>query len=475
MKNRFHRISQKRQQGYAEALVPLMTLIVIGFGILLAASFVVSLLLPLKLKGHAKKIGLTVVIVFWGWQCWTHFGKKKYEEEMRLAARAHCENELNSIPSVINLEGFLDDAAALRISTLRKLFEERRLKFIEVRVQSHWNKPPSIAYPNGQGESGWEIKQPVNSYIRLELSNKDNPLCLELPYGIKSEINRPPFLPNTCIAGTALEKPTARYRLHLEEKGNPKDSKFGTWVLLDSETNMRLVSLTTSDKHEKIAPGGIAPVEHSKSTDCGSPNTTIVNRFLNTNDTQVSPQLLTTKVITADISPDILSADPSTHRTYATETVLEHSVKEASHLYNPEIYLEQWQQSVEKAQRNRWAGYGSKLVDWKNQQLLSLKVKQDTWPWHVLATEAGFFVFSTSREWQSNDENLLVHYTPDGKLVRAVRIETDSAQKENPMCGQFMPRAIELTEDRIKLISGCNTGSLYAKSVVWSISRDSVK
>lgn len=475
MKNRFPRINLKRQQGYAEALVPLMTLLVIGFGILLVVTFFISLLLPLTLKGHAKKIGLTVVIVFWGWQAWMHSGKKIYEKEVWLAAQAHCEKELNSIPPTINLEGFLDDAAALRKSTLLELFEERRLKFIEVRVQSHWDKPPSIAYPNGQGESGWEINQPANSYIRLELSNKDNPRCLEPPYGIKSEINRPPFLPNTCIAGTVLEKPTARYILYLEEKGSPKDGKFGTWVLLDSETNMRLASLTTSDKHEKIVPGYIAPIEQRNTTDCRSPNTTIVNRFLNANDKQVSPQLLTTKVITADISPDILSADSSAHRTYATETVLEHSEEEARHLFYPEIFLEQWQLSVEKAQRRRWAGYGSKLIDWKNQQLLSLKVKQDTWPWHVLATEAGFFVFSTSREWQSNDENLLVHYTPEGKLIRAVRIETDSAQKEKPICGHFMPRAIELTEDRIKLISGCSAGRLYAKSVVWSISRDAVK
>jgi len=83
-----------RQMGYAEGLVPLMTLIIFTLLGVLLIVFVVSFVIPFVwLKGKARIVIVVCVISLWGYVYWSQIGTPEAQKRWRVAGWAQCEKE----------------------------------------------------------------------------------------------------------------------------------------------------------------------------------------------------------------------------------------------------------------------------------------------------------------------------------------------------------------------------------------------
>jgi hypothetical protein len=209
------------------------------------------------------------------------------------------------------VDGFLDEVAALRKRHILTLFTHRKLKFVELMVQQRPNGKVEIAYPDGEGESGWGVDLPVGSFVRLELSREGDSRCLPettLPYGLDKKFNAPPFLSDTCLAATYSNGPTARYSISFANPPQGASKGSGNWQLKDREKNTVLASLTDVPPIPWVQSGWDLSTDQTKTGQtCGSRHTALVDRLWAVNGAPLHPQLLARTVVIAKQSPKRLN------------------------------------------------------------------------------------------------------------------------------------------------------------------------
>jgi hypothetical protein len=450
---------RSRQRGYAEALVPLMTLIVIGALAVLLVTLILSFVLPTRLlKGKARISAVAVVALIWVALFWRYVGEPELYKKWRRATIEDCRAELAHIPELIRVDGFLDEGAALRKDMLLQLFSERGLSFVEIRVRQSNGKAPHIVYPDGDFESSWTLANPRTSTVRLELSADDDPACTALPDRLEERITQPPFLPNTCIKLTYLDAPTARYVLQLQPAAPLPSRKQGRWQLVDRLNGQMIASLPTVDPlsgipaSRKLSSDARRPVN-----DCRSPHTVLVDRLRSARPAAepLNSQVLAREEIQA--TTDVIAISTSSTKLPEVVADAEETLwteEEEQMLFNPELHQNGWREAVATAKKQGRAPYGSQLLDWDKKKLVSLKpTTQDPYPWKVFSDGNGFFAVSTSPSWYERSSNLLVRYRRDGTLAWSVRVLTPSTPKHT--CQKFWPQAVYATSSHLVLADRC--------------------
>lgn len=451
-------VRRSRQRGYAEGLVPLMTLLVYGLLGLLLIAFIASFLLPIAwLKGRWRIAALLCVVGFWGHLYFKNVTAPEEDRTWRRAGWARCEVEQEQLPSSIVVDGFLDEGAALRTRVLYALFAERHLDFIEVKVPQSGADAGRIAYPDGDGESGWFLPSSKGSYVRLQLGKKGDPACVDLPYGLSDRMDRPPFLPDTCIAATYSNAPTARYALSLGTGASRDTRQYGSWVLLDRTTGQPIVRLTTTDTPGRVSSAGLGLSLPARPLvgDCRSPHTIIVDRLIGSDSARQTQLLLVERV---DAKPDVTSIDQAASNMPLVRAISEpflYSEAEEGSLFAPEIRQSEWKLAIEQAFSAGYADYGSTLVDLRARRLISLAPtsRANSYPWQVFAVGEAFLVVSTSPGWYETSSNLMALYSRDGRLLWAVHVE-----KPGPadiQCTHWWPQAAYITTTDLVLADRC--------------------
>jgi len=451
------------QRGYAEGLVPLMTLIVYGLLGLLIVAIIASLLTPIAwLKGKWRFAVVACVFVFWGHLYWDKIQRPKDLTKWRLAGWAQCDIEQANLPLSIAVDGFLDEGAAIRKDSLLKLFSERRLRFIEVKVRPSPEVAARVAYPDGDQEGVWVVPDVNTPYARLELGQKGDPACTALPVGVSSRVDRAPFLPDTCITLKPRASPTARYSLTLHPSTAPEPTEYGSWSFINRKTGEKLAVLTTVDTLNSISSGQVSPRDAQKpDSDCRSPYTVIIDRLTNfagKGDVEHPTQLL--EVELAKSNADVARIDTSAVNVPLLKPVIEQTLyteQESRELFSPEIWMPEWESSVGRARERGIASYGSKLIVWPERKLVSLipTAKTNTFPWQVFAVDKGFIVLPTSPSWYETPHNLVARYSRDGSLQWAIRIASQAGGSVK--CSHFWPQAVYSTATHLVFADRCAT------------------
>lgn len=437
----------------ADEFGPVLTLLVfvIGAGFLLL--FAASILVPVFfLKGRKRFVCLATVAMFWvGFYFWNN-----YESTIRGWAYTHCVEEQKLLPAFLQVDGFTDEGAALRKQDVLKFFTERNIKFIEIKVQNNGNMGPEIAYPDGDQEPGWKVSRPIGSYAKIELGQKGDPDCMDLPYGIEGRVDRPPFLPDTCIKATYFDEAQARYALVLDPKGNPHGRLYSSWTFIDRSRGERLAALTTTDTSTTVTAGNFSRIEGARLAECQAPYTAIANRITGAQE-HIPPQLLVQTKVRARIEPgDIETKFINIPTVSATDEVAVYSEAESNRLFNSWLDHNEWKTSIEKAKLQGWANHSSNVVDWSTRRYISLipVAEGNSYPWTSFALNKGFIVLSTGRSWEEENTHLIVRYDIDGNLIWSIKAVSPPGPSSDPSC-RFTPRAISITKDSLVLSTNC--------------------
>lgn len=454
--------SRTRQRGYSEALVPLVKIFAYGALVVIAVTFILSLVLPIRLlKGKIRIAVVSMVIVTWAVLFWRNIVEPKLDRNWRMATLKECEDELPNIPESIEVDGFLDEGAAIRMSKLLKLFSERRLSFVEIRARQSSGNAPHIVYSDGGGELHWSLVNPRTSLVRLELGKDDDPACAKLPYGLEGRIKQPPFLPNTCIKLTYLDAPTARYMLALQPAETQPLRKRGSWQIVDRLDGQVIASLATVDRPPRIGAAWDYTVGAKRFViECQAPHTVLVDRFRAPRLATAPPslQVLSTERIQANTDVTVVSTS-STESPKVAANAEEAFWTEAEEkmLFSPTSSEDAWREAVATARKLGRGPFGSMLLDWKAQKLVALDItkQENPYPWQVFSDGSGFFAVSTSPSWYERNSNLLVRYRSDGTLAWSVRVLTPSTSKR--ACWLFWPRAVYITSSHLVLAAACRT------------------
>lgn len=468
-------VARSRQRGFADELAPLLIFIIYGVLTLMAVAFVTSFVLPIRLfQGRARRVALGMVSLAWAGIFVWKVMVPHWESTARLAIFKQCEAQLASVPDVLEVDGILDEGAALRKRMIWDLFAVRHLSFVEIKVRRPEGKAAEIAYGDGDEPRGWELSDPQTSWVRLELMSDRNPGCANLPLGLQGQFNRPPFLPDSCIKLTYLQAPTARYALSLQPASGRLFRQQGAWQLVDRATGKSIASLATVDPSPWVSAGSVlSPEGAPRSKDCFAPHTVLVDRLHGTaaSDPVRDTHLLDLERIQAKTDvKGIDAADPLLPEARAVAEQVAWTEQEEKALFNPDIYFEPWRDAVALARERNTSPYGSRLLDLQERKLVSLvpTTARNPHPWQVFAARNGFFALSTSPSWNERRSNLLVRYRRDGSMAWAARIVTPAAVTQS--CRIFWPQAIYLTSTRLVLADRCSPkAGKYVQGEAWSV------
>lgn len=407
------------------------------------------------LKGITRVIGIICVVGIWMYLYQTKLNTHDPLLERRVAARKICETELNQLPDSVALEGFTDDGAALRIDALLNFFQERRLSFVEIKIRSDERGRPFIAYPRGDGESGWLVDGEVGTYAKLELGSKGDRDCATLPASAKYNIDRVPFLPDTCMRITYSAQPTSDYRLSLIPT---TELNFGAWVLLNQKNGKELARLTTVDSENSISSGRATRLSGKRDTDCRSPHTVIADRLIGVATSfDKKSQILNSKTVDADV--DMTKEDISNYPLLKSSLKFDWSStdeKLSAWRYSPQSSHELWSEMVLQSMIHDHSNYGELLLNWKSRELISLRVAQEKnpYPWQSFSLDDGFIVLSQKSGWSTRQENVLARFSKTGKLIWVVRVPTPADTSDK--CNTSWPQAVYIENNDFILDMRCN-------------------
>jgi len=433
-------------------------------GIVLLA-IIVTISIPFfLLKGLARVIGVICVVGIWTYLYHTKLNTHDPELERRVAAWKICETELNQLPDSIALDSFTDDGAALRLDALLDLFKERRLTFVEIKIRSDERGRPFIAYPTGDGESGWLVDGEVGAYAKLELGSKGEPDCAPLPSSVEYSIDRVPFLPDTCMRITYSSKPTSDYRLSLIPATK---LTYGAWVLLKQKDGKELAKLTAIDTENSISAGRAKKLIEKRDTDCRSPHTVIADRLIGTATSfDKQSKVLNSKTVDAEV--DVTKEDINNHSLLEASLKVDWSSKDeklSTWRYSPQSSHELWSEMVLQAMIHDHSNYGELLLNWKSHELISLRVTQEKnpYPWQSFSLGDGFIVLSQKSGWSTRQENVLAKFSKTGKLIWLVRVPTPANSSEK--CSTSWPQAVYIENNDFILDMRCNRWKIPVKAL----------
>lgn len=451
--------------------------VIVGGILLFALGTVVAV--GLLFKGKFRIPAVCVIVLFWGglYQVKVAMPIKASKEEtsFRTAAWKQCESDLASLEASYPVDGVLDEAASLRKRQVLQLLSERKLNFIEFKVQQFESGHPRIAYADGEGENSWEVKRPVGSFVRIELGKVDDPACdTDLVYGVKGRTQKPPFLPDTCLKTSFPEAPTARYAITHKLGGHTANAKFNAWQLVDRQQNKVLAQLTTVEQPERASPArDLSRFPDRSLSDCRSPHTLLADRLVGIDQSIVGhPQLVSITTVIARVPPKSLdlkvSSAPKVQATAELTALDEEADRQISHPY---IAKQGWINAVDQAKRTGWGTYGPQLLDWKNRQLITLQLMEgNAYPWASSSGDDGFWVRSTGTNWYQRPDNLIARYSANGQFLWMASIVGTEVEVLPEGC-EMIPYAMAFDARFVSLHKPCRNVKSTREGLAWRIKR----
>jgi hypothetical protein len=468
-------------------------LIIVGFALLVVA---LSIYLVAKMfRGRLRLPAILVVLAAWGLVYELQLGGPGRESQARhnerMQANTQCNEDLIALSQTANggffeVDGFLDEVAALRKRHILTLFTHRKLKFVELMVQQRPNGTVEIAYPDGESGGGWGVSLPVGSFVRLELSREGDSRCLAdtaLPYGLNGRINAPPFLPDTCLAATYSSVTTARYSIAFANLPQGASEGLIKWQLTDRKNNTVLASLTDVRPDPWVSSGSdLSTDQKEMDKSCGARHTALVDRLRGVNGAPLHPQVLARTVVVAKQSPKRLNESVLDLKVvHPSFELFSMDDQEYSKVMNPWSIPAEWPRAINEAKSSGFASYDRELVDWESRSLYRLQIGGnlgEAYPWQSHPFGNGFLVWSGNTDWSSGASQLLAFYSKSGVLEWAKQIKVEKFPSSEYTCSGA-PRSVQSSERSVKFYQGCRVAAADIQripgreneGIIWTIDR----
>jgi len=454
------RAGRSRQRGFADSLPPQLAALIFAVLAAMVVGFVLSFVLPARLLGgQTRRRALILVATVWlgllGW----YIVKPNIDGNWRLATFKECEAQAAAQPGLIDADGFADEAALLRNGMILQLFAERRVSFIEIKVNTLTRKGPVIAMADGTYEPDWTVPGFQAPWVRLELGKAGSPDCTVLPRELEGQLSRPPFLPDTCLALRYLNEPGARYALSLQPARDGLHVQ-GKWQVMDRSTGQAVMSLATVDPTGTHISAGRALSRAGQPAliEGTSPHTMLADRIRKSPPREPAPpdQVFMMEQVRADRDiaairadglalPAVQAVSQSTHRTDQEQVTL----------MEPERDRDAWPRAVEAAKTEGLAAYGQNLVDWPHGALVTLvpSAAAYSYPLKVLAVGKGFLAVTTVRGASDPAQLMIARFRRDGTLAWARQVGTPD--QPSAWCQGFRVEAAYATTLDLVLADRC--------------------
>jgi hypothetical protein len=403
-------------------------------------AFIFILLVPILLSARSASSGAGIRID----------GIEYIYSESQGRAFYEASSEAKKLPTTFDIESIYTEAPVLRNDLIEELLSDRGIEFIETKIRRSTSGQTEgygwLGMSSISGEIGLNVgRQGMDkTYARIELSHSGDSRCMpraSLPRSISDRLDSPPFLPDSCIAVSFIDRPTSRYHL-IYESNHKWGPPFGYWSLIDVINGNKLGSITTADSAERPQNGNTG---HSF----------LSWRIRRTPGTfKPGPFLVKQSIVVA--SPPFLEliaqrgSLPLIQQT-AAKTPFTKGEWEAGTY--PAALHARWREAVDEARHSgighyegQGAGYRfspdyqiyagahgrGRLLDWGQRNLVGIQLVETATqiksgiPWDVSASEGGFLVFTTdwgnTRRWGDTRNQIVARYNINGTLDWAVRI-----------------------------------------------------
>lgn len=434
-------------------------------------------------QGWRRAIAIAVTAFFWVGVYWIIHGRDASRYNWERNADKTCAVEADDSFESQDIDNLVDENTVLTANSVLFLLSQNNLKSVEIRVKKSTDRNDSNAFGNGYV---WQKSDVEKLYAKLELAQKGNPECIELPHGTAGSESRLPFLPDTCVKASFLDQPSARYSLEFAPAHYsdwPFMSKYGAWSIIDKQTNKKLATATThrqkptpielsspeevltyapghytDSKYCDIGWGLIARIKSLQNPDLNN------RRYLNT--THLSPQSLFSVAYDVDAQRIPIIQPKKLFKEYPKG-----HMSELARLDNSEKV---WSNAVIRAQQYGWSNYtnsrGDYLIHWNTKEVIALEKPyspQETW--RVFSVEDGFITLPLHRSATvSSLYDVILRNASDGKLVWSARIVP--SQDQIGQCTKIEPGAVYVDGADLTLTTHCSkeeNGVVIRE--VWSI------
>lgn len=343
--------------------------------------------------------------------------EEKRKLELRRLAIEQCETEARTLPEAFDIDEFVDEGASLRTTLLMKLLIDRQVRAIYVRpIKQHnvWR----LAHSDGGSGPNWHISEGTQGYVKLAFGYRTSGKCLhegQMPISQERKFDQPPFLMDSCITATYVDKPSARYALrYVPSEKALGMTQMGYWTITDLELNRSIAQLITVD--DPTTPSS------ENYQDCRSPYSFLADRIKPQSNSEPRPITARNTTVTPNIFPSEIEVAfgtvPSIVPIISNATF---SSDEEDYLFNWHFSTKAWRKAIAEAKKEKIGHYGERLFDFDRQELKSLKTSPDNrYGWKVTALQKGFLVFPAF--WKRGESNLLARYDTQGKLEWAVKV-----------------------------------------------------
>jgi len=443
-------------------------ILVVVFGTIAAAGLI--------FKGKLRIPAILVVVAFWGWLYQVKIAMpiraSTEETNFRTSAWRQCESDLANLEASYPVDGVLDEAASLRKRQVLQLLSERKLNFVEFKVQKFEGAQPGNSYANSES---WLVPRSGGSFVRVELGKIGDTHCdKDLTYVTEGRTQKPPFLPDTCVKTSFSDVSTARYAVTHKAGGHTANPKYNDWQLVDRQQNKVLARLTTIDQSERASTGQDLSRPPARSlSDCRSPHTLLADRLVGIDQSIAGhPQLVSMTTVQANVSPKSLDIKVSSApKVQATAELTALNEEEDRQIFQPYIAKQGWINAVDQAKRTGWGTYGPQLLDWKNRRLITLRLMEgNSYPWVSSSGDDGFWVRSTGPDWYQRPDNLIARYTADGQLLWTASVVGTEVEVLPEGC-QMIPYAMAFDAKFVSLHKPCRSAKSTREGLVWRIKR----
>lgn len=429
--------------------------------------------------------GFACVVIATGW-CGLFYVKvlmpakqQDAETQWRTGVWPQCERELNSLPKKVQTTGLLLPAPLLSERSIMDLLAQRRLSFVEVAVTTDG----MLARANSESDSRWIGNTPPAPIARIMLeSNSVGEPCTPETYSMKGLLHRAPYLPDTCVKVSYHTEPRSPLALTIDSAEAGSLGKYGVWKLVSREQNQVIAQLSTSATLEKyqfashLSPIG-APKENR---DCRSPQNELISLLVNESIPN-DPRVLTEKKIPIRLDylePERRIGLKQVAATEEADFYTIHTKENSADFFNADSggYPELWATAVQKATTQNYVAFGSRLIDWRNRQLIGADLSstpKEHWAQKVFASDSGFLIANWYVDWRTNEAARIVgKFSPTGELLWALRIAPPVAQDDQD-CKAFAPQAIQETSTTLRLLTLCTRSTSKQTGISWSIRKPS--
>ncbi len=199
---------------------------------------------------------------------------------------ARCEAELNQLTrSYYAVDSIADTVTGLDTRSLLRLLLNRRLAFVEVKVQRLPGKPPFIVRSRSPMDPAWTVNQDAATYAHIDLAPRGAGTCVpdaELPVSARDELAATPLPAGQCLRIRPVAQATARHVLNYQNDPASLHGQLGFYQLIDTHSNQVLAQLPTYDKPQQVTSefgvGTLSP--HHQRAGCREPMMALMDRLV---------------------------------------------------------------------------------------------------------------------------------------------------------------------------------------------------